>query len=392
MKNQDAPILTYLLFGSFFMGIFTLQVFFFLMLLYNLYGLIRKRHWPITRSWLRHNRMAMGLFFMMLFCAIWQQVFGIPGKFGFHWGLFGVFLLTHEQIGRIRFEVLHRVLLVASLPGLIYSVYWLLQPDELAWAFKVGFHMYPRAAGFLSNPITHAEGLGILLAWSLARLASDLSPQERRWIIAHILFSLLILLFSRTRSGLLGFAALMAIHGLFSPKHRKLCIVILGLFLAGLGLTLAIFGFNWASIHERIELYSHTYDLFRQHPWLGIGPDRFKLYPFEANPDLFAHPHNTMMGILTEMGVIGFAVYLTFMAAVAMQTWKVFQGENARGAQPNWVRRAMVYTLFAWWFFGIFDFNFHDNELLIMHAFHWCILARLTEPISNTDKQTTIQT
>lgn len=372
MKRDSKPV--YVLFASFFWGVFLLQVCFFSLILVHGTRALVKRHWPAWGPWLRMHWPTITFVLAMLISAIYP-LFTVAGGFEYHWAIFGIWLLGASQVKRLNGVWIHRALMLGSLPGLIFSFYWLLRPAEISWAMEVGFHMYPRAAGFLGNPITHAEALVMAMCWSLARLHFGVAQAERRWIYLHIGVSCLILLASRVRAGVLVFTALFLLHGLISPRHRKL----IGFFLlisVVLGiLALWVFGFNTASIDERVDFWRHALEIWSGSPWIGIGPDRWELYPFPDRPDVPAHPHNTLLGILTEFGLLGVVTFVVFLGMLARKLLLLHR--NSHEETPQWMVLALSYGFFCFLLFGLFDYNFHDTELLVIHSLHWCLIMGL---------------
>src|SRR5699024_6737609 len=61
----------------------------------------------------------------------------------------------------------------------------------------------------------------------------------------------------------------------------------------------------------RIYLYEHAFKLFNESPILGIGWRRFQeLSVGVINLDRGSHPHNIYFQLLTELGIIGFVLFL----------------------------------------------------------------------------------
>ncbi len=378
MNRKSDHILIFILFGSFFMGIFTLQIVFFITVLWNMKTVVAEGDWQ-PRTWLKRNSASLTLWVFMIISAVYQQASGKGGHFDIHWALYACWLLTYRQVKDMNWSTLHRTLLWASTPGLIYSFYWLLRPEMIEWALggEGRFSMYPRASGFLSNPITHAEALVVLLGWSLARLQSSPSVKEQRWIILHMAASLMIILGSRVRAGMLGFLALLLLHGLSSPKHRKLCLTMVGAMLVIFPITIMVFGFNTESITERWSLMLHSINLLKDNLLFGIGPDRFSLYPLPDAPDISSHPHNTLLGVVTEMGLPGLAFFIGFMAVIAKKLYVLNSRSKEPGGAPAWVVRALIYNFGVFLLLGVFDYNFADTELLIFHGLSWGVITQL---------------
>ena len=326
----------------------------------------------------RGRRLAFLLFAALVLSALVTQMrYHDRVHTQIHWALATFWVVSPAMISRVRWDLLHRLLLWVSLPGLVYSVYWLLRPEEIAWAMEIGFQMYPRAQGLVSNPITNAEGLVVIACWSLARLNGELTPRERGWICAHLCLSVLVVVFSRVRAGLVGFTVLFLLTGYFSPRLRRFSFRVWVSMIVLFGLGILLFGFNFQSIQDRFELIENSLTLIRQNPFFGIGPKRFADNPVEGSR-LLLHPHNTILGLAAEAGLLALLAYLAFMVSLALRLWSL-RGLLTRGdASMRWVFQMLVGVFVSYWVFGLFDYNFADSELLIFHAFHWGLIAQLS--------------
>ncbi len=297
-----------------------------------------------------------------------------------HWGLAAFWVVSPAVFARIDWVKCYRIMLCLSVPALLFSIYWLLRPDEIAWAMgEGGFNHYPRAAGFVNNPITYAESLVVLAGWTLARLHyAPPAGRERKWMYVHLALSVLVVVFSRVRSGILGFAALFLLNALLTPRFRKwglaLCAAIPLLF----ALLTQLFGFNLASIEERVDLAQQSVALFVEHPVFGIGPNRFEK-EVPGHGKLPKHPHNTLLAMATEFGVVGLLGYLAFVISLALQLRMLLLRHRNVDDGLSWVVHALLFGFVSFNLFGLFDYNFGDTELLIMHALSWGIIAHLAQ-------------
>jgi len=333
-----------------------------------------------TSSAFEGRRVALIFLLTIIVSAVAFQIrTNFASTTNFYWGFVVFWCLSIPFVHRINWVMLHRVALWVSLPGLVYSIYWLLQPDEIMWSLKVGFSMYPRAFGLVSNPITNAEGLTILACWSLVRLGTA-KKLERRLIMTHLIFTVLIVTFSRVRAGIIALAVVFIINGILTPRIRKISLFVLTLLIAGFAVGLAIFGFNRESILERIELQRNSLILFQKYPILGIGPNKFDEYTIPGS-DLTAHSHNTVLGISTEMGTIGLIAFLCFMFIIGRRAFRLQHAYRKQNDHPLRFPALALFTVYlCFWIYGFFDYNFSDTELLIFHGYHWALIARVPLP------------
>lgn len=319
-----------------------------------------------------------GIFFAVMLAVVLahQWMTGFEQRARFHWAFVVMWAISIPLVSCVNWRLVHRALVVVSLPGLIFSLFTLMEPAEFQWALKIeSFSMYPRAYGFVSNPITNAEGLVVIAGWTLARLES-MGLKERRWMRAHLVISVAIIVLSRVRAGVVGFVAILILHAMFNPRHRKAIGLGILITLAGFAITLPIFGFNSASINERMVLTQHSLELWFNHFWLGIGPDNYAKYPIPET-GLTGHAHNTLLGVATEYGLFGLLAFLWFLFHMGKRILALFSTYRLyRGPLP-WVTKALCYAFCSFIVFGLFDYNLGDTELLILHGYHWAIALRI---------------
>lgn len=290
--------------------------------------------------------------------------------FEYHWAFLAFWLVTPALVEKTNWNTVHRLMLILSVPGLIYSYYWMIRPDEIAWALEKGFHMFPRASGFVSNPITNAATLVLIGCWSLSRLTDQVTKLERILIWAHLSLSVLIVLASRVRVGIVGFLCLFVLVALFSKRLRKLTLMLVPAVILLFLCTWYVFGFNVASIEERLLLLKNGWLLLKTHPFFGIGPDHFEAFYYDSI-GLNSHPHNTVLGIAAETGLVGLGAYLGFMTVVGLALYRLNRNPNIQAGSHHWVVKSLTLVYLTYWVIGLADYNFADTELLLAHSFHF---------------------
>jgi putative inorganic carbon (HCO3(-)) transporter len=97
-------------------------------------------------------------------------------------------------------------------------------------------------------------------------------------------------------------------------------------FLGGVNIrTIEVTPANFAVI-ERLAHWQAGWDMFSQHPWLGVGIGNYQpVYPAYALPywdDPLGHAHNYYLNIAAEAGLVGLSAYLILWAAVFWQAWR----------------------------------------------------------------------
>lgn len=278
--------------------------------------------------------------------------------------LFIVAVLPDRQIGWVAAAIL--------LTGAAQALLGLYQ-----FVFKVGpegFLLFGgsflRAYGTFAQPNPYAGYLGLVLPLALALgvwgLTGKLGRRHPLVLMALPVLGLLLaaLFASQSRSGWLGFAAAALVILLVHSRKMALLLVSLALVAALAGLAGAFqsslplpgtgpLGQAYTSVVERlgaavsiaairdiaavevndanfatIERLAHwqaAREMWRDHPWLGVGFGNYEvIYPVYvvgrwANP--LGHAHNYLLNIGAETGLVGITAYLIFWILVFLVTY-----------------------------------------------------------------------
>ncbi|MDP8255679.1 MAG: O-antigen ligase family protein [Candidatus Alcyoniella australis] len=126
------------------------------------------------------------------------------------------------------------------------------------------------------------------------------------------------------------------------------------------------------SLFSRVQLWKAAWRLFLRHPWLGVGPDNYRmLFHSELqrfNYDLYIskgiyRPHNLLLNFLAEGGVAGGLTLLLFFAALARLAWRMWRRPLF---EPRHV--ALLGALFVYLITNTFDvlsFDYYSDSVLI---------------------------
>ena len=203
----------------------------------------------------------------------------------------------------------------------------------------------------------------------------------------------LALLLTQSRGALLfGLpAGLIVVCWLLGGRWRVLALVGLGLIVFGLGALLTgaalplVQGTRLANVFDlqhgtgfvRINLWSSAWRMWRDHFWLGVGPDNF-LYAYRSfyilptawqEPNL-SHPHNIVFEFATRLGAPGLLAGLGLVAGTARQIWRGLKSNET--LRPIYIGAAGM--LAATLAHGVADQSFFLIEL----AFPFMVLVGLT--------------
>ena len=295
------------------------------------------------------------------------------------WLEFGLAMLLAMQLIRTDTE---RIVAVAAilLAGVSQTIHGISQASAVAG--PVGFLLAPgtlRAFGVFDQPNPYAVYLattlcltfGLSLALATYRFRQLFSMPGLLLPLAGVLVSAGVYL-SYSRSAWLAMAA--AVGVMVAVRSRRLALVgaagiaLLGglIITGGIALlpaaltarfdvffdmfslfdarTAVLTSENFAIVH-RMAIWQAAWDMFRDHPFLGIGIGNFDLfYPTYALPGwpvLPGHAHNYYLNLLAEQGVVGLAAYLALLGGLAVLVLAALRRITAP-AETRWLRQGLV--------------------------------------------------
>jgi O-antigen ligase len=184
-----------------------------------------------------------------------------------------------------------------------------------------------RAFAWMVNPNFYSEYLVLMIAVALALIIS-----ERRWLraaaIALLVTFAVALALTYTRGSWIGLAIGMLVWASFIDLRLMAALGGAGLLLLlvpGVGSrALSAFTLDSSSV-QRLNLWSMAADIIRAHPLVGVGVggylDAFRA-AVAADPsflvgDLRMTPHNSVLFITAEIGLVGGVVFAWLLARTA---------------------------------------------------------------------------
>ncbi len=275
------------------------------------------------------------------------------------WRLMPFFIVTLA----VKAEGAKRVLIAASL-GLAIS---------MGYAIVEGLGGEGRASGFYGHPMTLAGWLCLYVPLFLVALFErSLSLRLRQGAGALFAISLVALLFNGTRGAWLAIAGAVGLLMLyFLLQKRKLAILVTCLLIAaGVGLSQyepfmqRLDTITAAQNTERFLMWESAYHMFQDHPVLGVGLSQYKdnyqqkyISPEAKEPEL-AHAHNNFMQMLAENGIVGFAGFLTLLAAfIGVSLYRFWKYKNPYALAMAMGTLALVVQ-------GLTEYNFGNSAVM----------------------------
>jgi len=216
--------------------------------------------------------------------------------------------------------------------------------------------------------LAFAQPLGglVLLTWLLYAPGARGANKKLLRYAAHGLLGLIVvgLLVNHKKAGLAAFpipAAIVMLRALRPTRFRPLALawLVLPVVLAGAiyvafprvsrrqihMLTVTAIGVH-ISARERLQVWRMSLDMWKDHPWLGLGfstdnlEARYHRYyryndPYVLTP--YFDPHNIVLFFLSTTGLVGFALFL----AVVVGAYRVIARLGSDDPSTTWLKPAL---------------------------------------------------
>ena len=88
------------------------------------------------------------------------------------------------------------------------------------------------------------------------------------------------------------------------------------------------------SREARLTLFQDGWDAFMTHPFTGVGAGQFQNYNPPERQELWRETHNVELQVLSELGLIGFGVFVWLLVRAAttlFQTWNAVRPRRRKG-------------------------------------------------------------
>ncbi|HEY2895068.1 MAG TPA: O-antigen ligase family protein, partial [Pirellulales bacterium] len=282
--------------------------------------------------------------------------------------------------------------------------WWLVFPHYISDP-TLGIH-FGRARG----PDLNSASLGVYLTaclWSAWFLRPYVRPSLQLIVLATLSVMALGVFLTYTRSTWIGLISSGAIVAAMQvPRRLRLPVFTMGGLVGA-----AILATTWTNVvdleREGTGLEAHhsidqresfayvSWKMFSDNPLFGVGFGRFydrklpylsdRSQNFELESIRPLHHHNTLLSVLTETGIVGFAAFVSLLAGWARVAWCLARDRQA----PAWARGQGVLML-AIMANYLSSAVFHDLTLLPQQEWLLFLFAGLTLNLrlgSRTDPQ-----
>lgn len=284
---------------------------------------------------------------------------------------------------RIRTERNVRILLYALGCSVVVAVavavlqYAHLVPSPDPWNIQaprrvVGVFDYPNALALYVAPL-----FGIAAAFLFVPSGFRKRTWEYIFLCGVAIFSILGVLLSVSRGGMIGIAAGALFIACISPFRKKLWLAIAAFSIVLLTLPVTRTTItNIATRHDtssdvRIVLWQGTWRLLEHRPILGAGlggfPHYYSIYRLPQHTELLLFPHNIVLNFWVEIGLAGLVV-VTILFFLAFRT-----GTRILRQEPTSFARscaaAALAALVILIAHGMVDAPFFKNDLAMQFFF-----------------------
>ena len=149
-----------------------------------------------------------------------------------------------------------------------------------------------------------------------------------------------------------------------------------------------------ASNYDRLCMLKAGFEMIRERPLFGIGPDLVKQrYPIYRPPSApryeVPHLHNSWLQIAAEQGLPSLAAYLALTVTSAALAWRRFRREGGHRGPRADLYVGVLLALLAFNLAGLFENNWGDTEvqqpLLFVLAIPFCLQMAEPEEPAETD-------
>ncbi len=249
--------------------------------------------------------------------------------------IFLMYLVTQVIDSRKR---LYSVLAMLLLTFFVVAVDAMVQ---YTWGHSIVHHK-PLILGRVSGALNHPNDLGTFLVTVLPMVLA-LAINSRRWTargVISVLFLLLIIVLGLTssRGAWLAFAVSMLALGACLSRRRVVVLIVLLL-----AVFFWIFGVH--CLKTRTDLYNGpgspvsvleafsdpsarglywdtAIGVIKKYPWFGCGYNAYVQTLNDLNIGHTEYPHNSLLHITAELGLVGLVFYLWLFVALCLQGWR----------------------------------------------------------------------
>lgn len=197
-------------------------------------------------------------------------------------------------------------------------------------------HRYLGDYGYAQSALV--LGVTFLILLYLALMIKD--KKNRIFLLIFSVISLILMLFTQVR-GMFIVVFILIILLAILVKEKIFRRIVMATFLISLAIGIKFSNSNYINRYEnigrdtsslaRVEVYKEAFRIFNNNKLNGIGFEGFIKAQDKNNYkylDMYYHPHNLTLKLLSETGIIGFMGYYLFIASIFLALWKEYKNNN----------------------------------------------------------------
>jgi len=276
-------------------------------------------------------------------------------------------------------------------------------------AFVFAAHEILFVVGKLGIFLKHAVGgdqyVGEYCRWSVIAFSAAVyymiyprKPWERYAGILVSLAALGTIYITYRRAAVLGIGVVMLVYLFTVGMRRKVlwAVPVLGVLLLALVIganpqyarrmaTIPFVG-GQGGIEDfneraRLEQFLAGVQTSRDHWLYGIGFGATMLYFQQVHHVGMTLPHNIVLRLIGELGIIGFGLFVAFVGSGVLRMWRVYKRKLADGDEPGaGLAISLLAALIAISFYALFQPILYDTFFYILVAVGSCMYSAVFNP------------
>jgi len=286
-----------------------------------------------------------------------------------------MYLITYFLIDRLAYSCERiQIICMSIIAGISYLTYYSIT------SFVINYEPGMRAGGF--GWYQNSNDLAIILVCviPLCFLIYNNYNSFFRYILLVLACAMSFnILFTGSRNGLLGLLAVAGSSLILSSKLSKLikaiAAVILVISVTGVGVKNVISRNDLSGLsgdtssENRLVQWKAGINMLISHPLFGVGPDRFEELSAEYGGEPGLAPHNTIIQVFSETGLIGGYCFLMFVIFPIVEGIKIVRSHKNRNSQIelNCVK-FLLSSIFGFWVCAIFSNRDKSYILFVLIA------------------------
>ncbi len=309
--------------------------------------------------------------------GIWKAYFLEPML------LFFIIRFEHIDASRI-FKALGITALFLSLVAILQ---WLTgQGIPIPWDIEgrvTSVFEYPNALGLFLGPIVIIGAL----SWR----------QDKKFWITTILLSAIAIVLAQSEAAVVAVLATLVIAGLSNKQTRNktLLAVLTAILLITLspwrGFVMEKLTLQDYSGQVRLTQWSETVEMLKDHWLFGAGlsgyPTVFEPYHQATHIEIFQYPHNIILNIWVELGLLGVIAFILLAYQAILEFWRRLK--PAATTSSTLATFASLFALLEITIHGLVDVPYFKNDLAILT---WILLAIIFSDKEKNKRSTPYET